>query len=478
MVKPWQLYFLNDDFMHIPDARLWLRSGFMRPVPNVFLWIDKQLFGNSALGFFATTMLLQVGCVLVVFFTTNKIAARYLHPLPVGNLGFVTALLFMVYPWHAEAMMWVISRVSIMACLFTLASFYFYIDASRRPFLMMPALLFFLLALFSYESMWSAILFFGLFSILNVRRGYASTSQEALSFGVVAMVFAAYLVLRVVVLSTLAGDGYDEINTNLSNFGLLLGNGIKLFGRIFTPPFANSNYFLAVFALVLLVLLAAVAWAYKKNRLVFWALVVALAGMAAGVATAAPLGIDTHYNESERYLYYASYFYCFFCGTVIVLLVGKAVQGWVLFGLMGVFTILLANLQQNYRYASAITRTTMQTVAQYPSYNRAVFIDVPTKYKGSMVFRICLPHGIRWINPMAKYDSILIFNQVKSFERSENFETGVVDWPVLAKAKQWPSERAVLPGSDTLQSHDVVFWFKPEGIYKVNFTAPLPQTRE
>jgi hypothetical protein len=481
VIKPWQLYYLNDDFMHIPDARLWLRSGFMRPVPNVFLWLDKQLFGKAALGFFATTMLLQTACVFGVYFFTRKIGFLYLKPLPVGDLAFVTALLFLVYPWHAEAMMWVISRVSIMACLFTLGSFYFYVDAAHKPTRLLASVLLFLLALFSYESMWSAILFFGLFSLLNVKQGYATKKQEALNFGCVALVFAAYLALRVAVLSTLAGDGYDQINENLGRYALLLQNGIKLFGRIFTPPFANSMYFGVCFAALLLVLMGLLWWARKKSKLAFWTLIVAMVGMAAGVVTAAPLGIDTHYNESERYLYYASYFYCFFLGLSIVVLLRQKQQQVAVVAIVAVFVALLLNLQGNYRFASAITRTTMQTVAKYPQYQRAIFVDAPTKYKGSMVFRICLPHGVRWINPEVQYDSIAVFSQDSTVQRHWPYLSGEVGWNSLATEKGWPQNLAVMPGAavpDTLSGRDVVFWFRPNGIFKVNFKAPPPQTPE
>jgi hypothetical protein len=54
VIRPWQLYFLNDDFIHIPAGDVFVRGGFLRPMPNLLVALDTFLYGKHALGFFVT----------------------------------------------------------------------------------------------------------------------------------------------------------------------------------------------------------------------------------------------------------------------------------------------------------------------------------------------------------------------------------------------------------------------------------------
>ena len=475
IIKPWQLYFLNDDFMHIPDARVWLRSGFMRPVSNVFLWIDKQLYGNKPLGFFMTAMCFHVGAVIMVFFTTIKISKQYLAALPHELFPFCTAFFFLVYPWHAEPLMWLISRGSMLATLFTVSSFYFYIGTKNRHYNILISALLFILALFSYESIWNAILFFGLFSFLNVRFKFSTIRTEAKYFGMMVFIFIGYLILRVQLLHTLAGDGYVEINENLKHVPLLFGNWLKLFARVFSPPFENSNYFIFCFSVIIIVVVWGLYFAIKKNRILFLFMLLAVFGIASSVVTAAPLGIDTHYNEGERYLYFASFFYCLLLAFVCCYLLPNKYFKTVVI-LIGIgFIVALYQLQHNYKFASQVAKTTLKKVRNYRELNRVVFVDVPTQFKGSLIFRICLPNAIAWINPECKYERIEVQSSARVIDAVANYAEGDVSWGEFAAAKQLQINDLKLPMSilsDTITKNDAIFWFKSTGIYKVKIHDP------
>lgn len=483
IIQPWELYYLNDDFMHIPNTRILLRSGFMRPVPNVFLAMDRWLYGSKALGFFITSLLLHLVACVSVYMVVLKIRSAYLNKIALPHLPLIVTAFFLFYPYHAESLMWVISRVSIMATAFTLFSFYFYIDAAKSLWKTVLSWMFFVLALFSYESMWNAPLLFTLFSFLNIRMGYSTMKEEARSWLLMGLSFLLYIICRFVLLGTIAGDGYLEINENLSKYSLLLINLVKLIGRNFTPPFENSKIAVAFFLTSIGLYVWVLIKLYRKNKTAFYAAAIGAIGMVTAVVTASPLGIDTHYNEGERYLYYSSFFYCFFIAVALVQLVKIKWQRIVAAGICVLFVTLLADLQHNYAYSSSVTRTTVQTVGKYPNYKRAYFIDVPGRYKGSMIFRISLQDAVRWIDPQCAYDSIVVLSENKAVQQRTPFKGGEIPAHQLKQEKNWNgSANEILDSIGNVHrlrvSDDVLFYFRNDGIYKVNLMDSLPQKKK
>lgn len=473
LIRPWELYFLNDDFLHIPMPNQWLilRGGFMRPVPNFIVLFDKWLYEKNATGFFFTTIFFHTTCVLTVYFFVKRLLETYVNEFSDSPIPFITALLFLCYPFHAEPLMWVISRGSIIATVLTLLSLLYYIKAATDNKYFIVSWMFFVVALFTYESIWSVGLLFAILSFFDIRNSRVKIWRAASMFGIMLITFIAYLIVRIWALDTIAGDGYLEVNENLSKIALLLTNLVKLAGRNFTPPFVNTNYAIAFFVVSVSVYAFIGNKIFKINKRWGWLVMLTWVAMIAGVVTASPLGIDTHYNESERYIYFASFFYCFFLAFAITVFVSKKYQLHVITSIILIFLFLFVNVQKNYRYASSITKTTLVTVAKYPAYKRAFFIDVPKRYKGSMTFRISLPEAVRWIVPQATYDSIIVVSQVES-PSGLPFKSGEINWLQLAESKSWNTAIPAIINNaktDTLTNRDVVFWFKEDGIYKVNF---------
>ena len=381
IIEPWNLYFLNDDFLHIPmnNDRLFLRSGFMRPVPNFLLLWDKWLYGKNANGFFFTSLTLHFLCVFSVYFLVQKVERVFLKPGKESLLALITALLFLLYPYHAEPVMWVIGRVAILAALLSFLSLLFYLKSNTGILNLIVSWVFFFLALFTYESIWNIVLLFTIISIANLRQGRTTFSREWKTLAVMLITFIAYAGFRWYVLGTLAGDGYDTVNPNLHKFQLLATNLVKLTGRNFTPPFTHPAYWVAVFAASLLFYAGCMYKVFQKNKAVAFFMLLLWLAMVTGVVTATPLGIDTHYNESERYIYYSSFFYCLFISSLIIFFVSYKYQIAFTIAVVVIFSLLLLDLQKNYKKASAITKATVQMYTSYPNFKRAIMIDIPEK---------------------------------------------------------------------------------------------------
>lgn len=310
IIRPWQLYFLNDEFFHIPmpNQFLILRSGFLRPMPNFLLLFDKWMYGWHALGFFVTSLILHALCVFAVYGLVKQIVKTFFGEGQLLLWPFFTALLFLCYPFHAEPIMWVIGRVSILATIFALLSLRLYLMSATKIAWLFLSLLCFVFALFTYESIWNLPLLFTILSALMLVNKKSDIKAEVFKVGAVWLLFGAYVYLRFKTLGTIAGDGYPQINENLEKISLLLVNLVKLTGRNFTPPFPDTRLVVLFFVLSVLLYGWLFFKAYKKEKIHGLVLVLLSICIISAVVTACTLGIDTHYNESERYIYYSSFF--------------------------------------------------------------------------------------------------------------------------------------------------------------------------
>jgi hypothetical protein len=258
--------------------------------------------------------------------------------------------------------------------------------------------------------------------------------------------FMLYLCIRFILLDAITGD-YTDIDSNMSSITLLLANLTKLVARNFTPPFLHTVFSIIFFILSLIVYGVAIVLMFKKNKSAGWLMIILSLGVISGVITAAPLGIDTHGNESERYIYYSSFFFCFFLAIATTLPKRKEWQYIIIIFIIASSITGLITYNANYRYTSSVTKTTLEFVKKYQDYKNAYFVDVPGEYKGSLIFRVCLPNAIHWIAPECKYDSIIIVS------KAENANIyGLKD---------------TLNRNIILNENDAVFWFTEKGLYKV-----------
>lgn len=471
IMQPWNLYFLNDDFEHIPNTHLIVRNNFLRPVSNFFLLWDRWLFNKSATGYYFTTLALHVSCTIAVYYLCLQVLRHYSIKLP-ARAAFFAAVIFLFYPFHAEPLFWIISRGSIIAALFTILSLYYYLKKNDQFKYLLLSWIMFIIALFTYESMWNVLLLYLLISFLNVKRLFVPARKEYLYAGIFVLTFMIYMLLRFITLDTITG-GYSVIDSNISRVTLLLTNLIKLVARNFTPPFLNTIFSLVFFGLSVIVYVIAIVLMFKKNKPAGCLMIILWLGVISGVITATPLGIDTHGNESERFIYYSSFFFCFFLSTATMLL-NKEWQ-YIINGFIIISCIYaLTTYNANYRYTSKVARTTLEFVKRYPNHKNAFFIDVPGEYKGALLFRVCLPDAIRWIAPECKYDSITIISQTDNSSGLLPFNTGKKKWEELSKEKSIAVQANVYSLKDSLgrnislNKNDAVFWFTKTGLYKVN----------
>ncbi len=469
IVKPWQLFFLNDDFMHIPDARLVLRSGFFRPVPNMFLWVDKQLYGNSPLGFFITTILLHGLAVFSVYFLADTIQSKLKLLQKFKELPFWVALFFLLYPFHAESIMWTIARGSIMTTAFTLFSLACFVKADDLKKIFWSSWVWLLLALFSYESMWNVIPLFILVAWYKTKERIIKKKMAMLQSGIMAATFAIYLAIRFLLLNSLVGDGYEDLEDNMKDLKLVSGNLIKLTARLFTPAINDPKIFTGLFLMGALAIIIIVYRQFKANRATGIFMVILWVSMITGVFTASPLGIDTHFHESDRYLYYASFFFCLFIAILCQSFTSPSIRQVVSISVCVSFLVGFYFLQRDYAYSSSFTRGTIELVNKLPTGKRLVFIDVPERYHGALIFRTSLPEAIDWLCPKNKPDTVLVYSHTRNIQKEGGFKTG---FKTMQELKMEKGEAFVQSLQTFLHQSGgdspLLLWYGGGGLWQIN----------
>ncbi len=467
-IKPWQLFFLNDDFMHIPDVRLVLRSGFMRPVPNVFLWFDKILYGSKPLGFFITSIVLHGLAVFSVYYLVECIQNKLKLLQHIKDLAFWVALFFLVYPFHAESIMWTIARVSIMATAFTLFSLASFIKADKLNGFFWVSWFWLILALFSYESMWNILPLYFLVAWYKSKERIIAVSTAWLQSGIMIVTFIGYFIIRFALLKSLVGDGYDHMEDNMKNISLVAGNLIKLTARIYTPAIDNPRLFVFLFVFLTLIFIYFLYRQLKANRKTGIFLIILWGAMITGVLTAAPLGIDTHFHESDRYTYYASFYFCFFLAITCQSFFSPKWRTLYSVGFCIIFSAGFYVLQSHYAFSSSATRGTIDLLNKQPAGKKIIFADVPERYKGALIFRTSLPDAIEWLAPACNPDTVIIYSQVPAFRKSGNFKTGIISLQDLSnmKGEQYKKELQIFL-NQTGATDTLLFWYGNGGLWQV-----------
>src|SRR4029079_13301108 len=105
--RPWDLYFLTDDFVHIPlsTQTIWVHFSFFRPVANMVTAAEVWLYGNHPLGFHITSLLIHVGATFLVAVLTRVLLNKYDVPGKYQQAPFMIGCLFFIYPFHSEPLL-------------------------------------------------------------------------------------------------------------------------------------------------------------------------------------------------------------------------------------------------------------------------------------------------------------------------------------------------------------------------------------
>lgn len=288
-------------------------TGYYRPLARMSYLIDYQLWGLNPFGYHLHNILLH-GATTIAFFLTAKLLFS-------RNSALYAASLFAIHPIHVEAVAWISGRNNLLAALFIMLSFYFYIRFERdgrRAFVLL-SLLCFAIALFCKEFALMLPLLLVLYHTCCVR---GAVSPAKIVARLLPFVFLAglYLLARRLVVGPGGAINFAQLPHNLL---VSLKSFFTYFHVLLFPATLKITYFIpsqepflnvrGVVALFVMILVAVTALRlYTRARGLFFAIAFAFLFLlpVSGIIT------FTQVPVAERYAYMASMGFCLFVGLV------------------------------------------------------------------------------------------------------------------------------------------------------------------
>jgi hypothetical protein len=304
---PGRFYFLNDDFIHIPLAGKgsFVNSALYRPLSDVSLWIDYKLWNKNPFGYHLTNLLIHLTNSFLVYKLARLVFTKYSTNRLYEFKSFLAGLLFLVYAYHSEPLFWIIGRGGSLVTTFFLLAFYFYYKSEQSTRYLIFSVLFFVIGLFVYETIW-------IFPAI-VTIEYIVNKNRYKQFDRILIIWAAFLlffIFRFIYTDNLPDEYELGLLYKLEIFQLLYKYN-TLLARCFLPPMANSILFIIMYIILLCGILFSV-YQINSKRLFFHIICLMIA-----ILPTTSLGIDTHDSESERFIYLATVFAVFSIVEVI-----------------------------------------------------------------------------------------------------------------------------------------------------------------
>lgn len=398
---PGKLFLLNDDLIHIPESikgRVF-QNNFQRPVHELSLMVDYHLWGGSIIGYHITKLLIHIACTFLVLKLSLQLYERYISMPSFDGLNFalITASVFCLYPFHSEAVLWILGRGASLACVFFLLSLVFLLSNHNPIIRLTLSLCFFAIGLFTYESVWILpvlVVFLAIADRYSAIEGNRITWVQASLFMIL---FTGNLFFRHHFLGRVASE--YELNFSLASFlKPLVLNYNRLLARSFLPPMNSTYGFIVLYVLVLLGLTALIFRYFRSIRKhYFLYLMIACFGLSLLPVTT--LGIDTHDRESERFLYLPS---VFFCLSISCLMLMNSLSSLYKFSMTAVlligysfFTFMNA---KDYSIAGQLNAQLFEKIEQASQSGiNNIQVDLPYEFNGVPTLRIGLSQGVDWL---------------------------------------------------------------------------------
>lgn len=373
--------FAADDFsvlLRITSNGEFFTADFFRPVSDISIYLCYLVGGMNAWVYNLFNILVHGVNVYLLYLTTSTLLTKE-HQ--VVNIASVAALLFLVYPFHNEGIVWIVGRGASLSTLFASAAL---LIALKYRFSISSSLcagVLFFISLSTYETgiLLPVIVFACTYF---VRRSLRESSAWLATLSV----FGGLNVLLRTVLNEAVVGSYGErmFNKNVLDFAVGMSKAV---GRFFLPPAANAGVMVLLTLAVVGLLVLAIWILFKKSttREVTLLLLFCVA-----VAALVPIlfGVSTRTIEGDRVVYFTSFFLCLLLAYLLLNIFSGTIAS---LGVIGISTYFLVCLQLNnftWIKASAITHELLGNVADInKSCKRLILLNVPEEYKGAHVFR-------------------------------------------------------------------------------------------
>lgn len=434
---PTGFYFLNDDFVHIPQSGKGIigQQNSIRFVGDLSLLADYSLFKKKAWGYHLTNRLLHFTNVVLF-----GLIARKVLPDPVKHLAIIMMAGFALYGFHSEAIFWVIGRSATLGFLFLALAVFCLLNLPKSEFYAVGYYTCWMLSLFSYESVWvwPPVLIL-LFFTQNKKNVFQI--KWPLLAGTL-LIFFGYLLIRKLFTNSWLG-AYEaaafeqiQVKTLIFNFG-------KLIFRTLAPPLNDGHLYIGFSIGILLPVIIGFSARVKlfMQDQFWWALLI---GWLFSYLPYLSLGISLFTPESERFLYLPSaLFTAFYVYTLATGFSGKRNQlpTITMVAFMVFHVIMFHKSSQQYQAAGGLVRETYKSIQNH-SCDRLVINHLPETVYGLPTFRKGFEEGQQWLLTDRESHDLIYIASRRAFVR------GMVE----AKTTMLPNGNCLISYTENLQA--------------------------
>jgi|GEM_PF-4618442 tetratricopeptide (TPR) repeat protein len=278
-------------------------AKYYRPLFDISMFLDEQLWGVKPAGFHLTNILLHSICSVLVFFLG-------IYLLENTGASFFSALLFALHPIHTEAVAWVSARAELLQTVFFIPAFILYLHyrKSGRTLVIILSGLLFLLSVLSKQN---ALSFIGILLIYEAVGGFNKNRLLRAVCAYIIVVVVYYLFPHDTDKALSLSDLYPQ-----SFYSLFVSFGYSM-QKLAVPfnlnmmPYISDSPFYFIFSLIPLVI-GGVLYSEGKRLegfLTAWIILTLILSLLATLSTGGVIG--------ERFLYLPSAGFCLLIGAVL-----------------------------------------------------------------------------------------------------------------------------------------------------------------
>jgi hypothetical protein len=377
--------FLTDDYAalyRIMVEKRVLHEEFLRPLIDISFYFNYIFSGRHAGGYYLFNFCIHILTCYMVYRVT--LVLPYFSGRERWNFAWMAGILFLLYPFHNEAVVWLSGRLSSMAALCGLLAVYCHLTC-RRPWNFFLTVLFWLVGLFAYESI---IVLPAMILLLDIP-AYKEGRDLVRAAAAWCLAGIVYLGLRWLIAGTLI-PGYGSDGLADRKMDGIITRVMKVIGRCFLPPMENSRSMTVLFVIVGVILggLVFLWWCRAKTqerKILPFLLPGGL--FLVSLAPVLLFGISTRTSEGDRLLYFPSAVLCLIAAGLLSSLVRKMLWRWVVLVVVAIPCILF--IRQNNRrwvFASETAVALFDTVRAVDA-GRVILVNVADEWEGAYIFR-------------------------------------------------------------------------------------------
>lgn len=401
LYNPFQLYFLNDDFLHIPLTAngVLFQQRSIRPIHELLVRLDLLLWNKQAFGFHLTALILHFIVAIELFFVAKIIFEKLFQNNEAQSiqLSYFSVALFLCYPQHAESLAWILGRTPVLATIFFLPVVILFFNESKSWKTYTIAFILYLLTLFTYEQ---SVLFPVILFLLILMEKDTPKRKEKIAFVVIITVATLfYIIARKLITTEIAGK-YEAGNFTSFQLTALLNNLYKFVARLMLNPINQPKVFFIYSVLFLLAV--AIVFAWQRKKILQLPVIVILLSIAILLLPVVSLGITIRSYESGRYLYQPSIFLAILLAYLFSLIKNNYLKLSLIIVLVIYWGIGKIDSAQDFKQASAYAKTVQTQIQTKFLQDKEENIEIDTLHvtiKRLPVYRMGLKTGALWLNP-------------------------------------------------------------------------------